>query len=110
MLFASLTGPEAPTASQNRVEPACIVSRSVVTDVKERLTLGALENASLTALGKSAVELGSESGVGDAGEVVVGLNVFLESLTASGETGQHRTQETRREWIATRLTCFQYDP
>lgn len=28
LLFASLTGPEAPVAGQNRVEPACIVSRS----------------------------------------------------------------------------------
>lgn len=72
------------------------------------LTLGALENARLAALGKSAVELGGESGVGNAGKVVVGLDVFLESLTAGGETGQQRTQKTRREWV-TRLTCFQYD-
>lgn len=46
------------------------------------LTLGALEDARLTTLGKSAVELVGEGGLSHAGEVVVGLNVFLESLTA----------------------------
>jgi hypothetical protein len=55
---------------------------------EEMLTLGALENTSLATLGKSAVELGGESSIGHAGEVVVGLNVFLECLTAARETSQ----------------------
>jgi len=52
------------------------------------LTLGALKDTTLATLGKSAVELGGEGSVGNAGEVVVGLNVLLEGLTARGETGQ----------------------
>lgn len=58
------------------------------TNAKEMLTLGTLKDTTLATLGKSAVELGGEGSVGNAGEVVVGLNVLLEGLTARGETGQ----------------------
>lgn len=46
-----------------------------------KLTLGSLENARLAALCKSAVELVGEDGIRNAGQVVVGQNVFLEGLT-----------------------------
>lgn len=82
--LASLTGPEEPVFSQNCIEPRWVSSSiwAERKDEKEMLTLGALEDARLTTLGKSAVELVGEGGLGHAGEVVVGLNVFLESLTA----------------------------
>lgn len=51
-------------------------------DGEEVITLGALEDTRLATLGKSTVELVGEGGLSHAGEVVVGLNVFLESLTA----------------------------
>jgi hypothetical protein len=66
------------------------------THVKKMLTLGALENTRLATLGKSAVELVGESGLGDAGEVVVGLNVFLESLT-TGDRNESAKNARRDE-------------
>ena len=51
-----------------------------------RRTLGTEEGTAVRALLQRLVELGGESGVGDTGEVVVGLHVFLDGLTAvSGE-------------------------
>jgi hypothetical protein len=64
------------------------------------LTLGALENTSLATLGKSTVELVGEGGLGHAGEVVVGLDVFLESLTAVG-----RNESAKNAKDATRTVC-----
>jgi hypothetical protein len=90
--------------SESRRTNGGIVSRSMDEDM---LTLGTLENTSLATLGKSTVELGGESGIGHAGEVVVGLDVFLEGLTAVKETSK---QMTRRERIAVRLTCFLHAP
>jgi hypothetical protein len=63
------------------------------------LTLGALEDTRLATLGKSTVELVGEGGLGHAGEVVVGLDVFLESLTAVGR------YESARAHNATRMEC-----
>jgi hypothetical protein len=74
------------------------------------LTLGALENTSLATLGKSTVELVGEGGLGHAGEVVVGLDVFLESLTTVGRNESAKRTKTRREQIETRLTCFLHAP
>jgi hypothetical protein len=86
--FAIFTGPEAPVASQNRVEPMEELYPDPERTDEEMLTLGALENTSLATLGKSAVELCGEGGIGHAGEVVVGLDVFLECLTTVRETDQ----------------------
>lgn len=86
--FAIFTGPEAPIASQNRVEPLEVLFPDPERMDEKMLTLGALENTCLATLGKSAVELGGESGICHAREVVVGLDVFLECLTAVRETSQ----------------------
>ena len=68
------------------------------------LTLGALENARLAALGKSTIELVGEDGVGHAGEVVVGLNVFLEGLTTGGRNESAKNKDaTRTDCNATNL-------
>lgn len=73
-------------------------------DEGEMLTLGALENTRLATLGKSTVELVGENGVGHAGEVVVGLNVFLEGLTTGGRNGSAKNKDaTRKDWHATNL-------
>lgn len=45
-----------------------------------RHTLGALEDASLAASGQSLVEVGGKHGIGNTAEVVVGKNIFLDSL------------------------------
>jgi hypothetical protein len=109
--FAIFTGPDAPVIGQHRViyqstfasskggpEETCAV----------KLTLGALKDASLAALGQSTIELSGKGGLGHAGKVVVCLNVFLECLTAvrdgpvSKREGNTR-RDSRRVCDATNL-------
>lgn len=109
--LASFTGPEAPVggsevsewfggnatiANQRRcheTDPsrqargviiAIVATITSWSDHSGRRTLGARKDAALASFQKSAVELGGELRVGDAGEVVVGLDVLLESLSADG--------------------------
>ena len=49
------------------------------------LTLGSIEDASLTAFAQSLVEVASERRIADGAQAVVGKDVFLESLAAMRE-------------------------
>ncbi|KAH0356875.1 hypothetical protein KCU81_g492, partial [Aureobasidium melanogenum] len=85
-------------------EPAfALASLTGWKDEKKLLTLGALEDTRLATLGKSTVELVGEGGLGHAGEVVVGLDVFLESLTAVGIVSNEHINATITECKATDL-------
>lgn len=103
--LASLTGPEEPVSCQNCIKPVKVSSSTSAgwKDEKELLTLGALEDTRLATLGKSTVELVGEGGLGHAGEVVVGLNVLLESLTAVGIVSNEHINVTLTECKATDL-------
>lgn len=102
--FASLTGPEGPVTNRS----AHVAAQEKAGD---QLTLWLREVAFVNTTLQCLVEQGVELSLRGHGDFVVGLDVFLDALSATKESVHvHWSSDDDVTWKESELTCYHFAP